>query len=436
MRRKLFIALLAIGLSATLTGLAAAAGFSIYEAGSRATALGCAFTATADDGSAMFYNPAGISFQQGTNLDVNFFGIAPKMKFSPAVTLSGSEGADETINKTYLAPGTFYTSRFNEKTSFGVGVYAPFGLGVKWEDYPNWVGRQVSYDVEIQTIYVTPAVSFQLADGLALAVGADVAVQHLALNKFTLHPTLGVNALDTEISGTSDPDITPTFGLMYRPDDRLSFGIVHHMEKTLDYKDQDATLANALAPGDDGYEWSSQLLFGLGGSDQKVSAGFNLPSITSVGASYRFSDKVRAELDYVFFGWSHFDQLSLDFANDALDQTIEFHYDDAWQIRFGLDYVVRPDELTLMAGYVYDTTPQPLEAVSPLLPDSDRNDISFGAVIKSGDYDVTFSYMAVIGDSRTTITPDGRPANPDPAYPVGTYSSTANIFGVGIGYHF
>lgn len=38
-------------------GLAHASGFSIYEAGSRATALGCAFTATADDGSVL-YNAA------------------------------------------------------------------------------------------------------------------------------------------------------------------------------------------------------------------------------------------------------------------------------------------------------------------------------------------------------------------------------------------
>ena len=48
---------------------------------------------------------------------------------------------------------------------------------------------------------------------------------------------------------------------------------------------------------------------------------------------------------------------------------------------------------------------------------------------------MTVSYMAVIGDERTNIE-NGNRANPDPAYPVGTYSSVANILGVGFGYHF
>ena len=42
-------------------GPASAAGFSIFEAGSRATAMGGAFVAQADDLSAMFYNPAGLA---------------------------------------------------------------------------------------------------------------------------------------------------------------------------------------------------------------------------------------------------------------------------------------------------------------------------------------------------------------------------------------
>ena len=89
-----------------------------------------------------------------------------------------------------------------------------------------------------------------------------------------------------------------------------------------------------------------------------------------------------------------------------------------------------------MAGYVYDNTPQPLESVSPLLPDSDRNDFSFGAEVKMNpSWDLLFSYMAVLADERTNIE-DGQPANDDPAYPVGTYKSVANIFGMGVTYHF
>ena len=53
--------LLAIVLLAA--GPASAAGFSIFEAGSRATGMGGAFVGVADDQSAMFYNPAGLGEQ-------------------------------------------------------------------------------------------------------------------------------------------------------------------------------------------------------------------------------------------------------------------------------------------------------------------------------------------------------------------------------------
>ena len=47
-------------------GPAAGAGFSIFEQGSKAMGTGGAFTALADDGSAMFHNAAGLAFQENS----------------------------------------------------------------------------------------------------------------------------------------------------------------------------------------------------------------------------------------------------------------------------------------------------------------------------------------------------------------------------------
>jgi len=88
-----------------------------------------------------------------------------------------------------------------------------------------------------------------------------------------------------------------------------------------------------------------------------------------------------------------------------------------------------------MGGYVRDTTPQPIQSVSPILPDSDRNDYSLGLRYKLTNWDFNFAYMAVIGEDRTNIV-DGRSAAGSPTYPTGTYKSLANIFGVSAGYHF
>ncbi len=65
----------ASALSLAAAGLLAAApafpsGFQIMTQGARATGMGLAFTAVADDPSAIFYNPAGIGFQDHFSVEL------------------------------------------------------------------------------------------------------------------------------------------------------------------------------------------------------------------------------------------------------------------------------------------------------------------------------------------------------------------------------
>jgi len=431
MRKRMTCNLLVAGLLIFVTGSALASGFSIYEAGSKATALGCAFTATADDGSALFYNAAGLSFMKGSRAEANAVFVAPKFSFSGKLNKTDpTTSTGEAEDKIYPVPGVYYTNNPGGKAAFGIGVYAPFGLGVVWKDGENWVGRRISHDVSIQTVYVTPAVSLTVAEGFAIALGIDIAHQELELKKYSPEPQFGQNAIHTTIKGSSAFNLTPTLGAMYRPNEKLSLGLMYHFKKKMKFDDADATL-EAVAPGND--PWGDALVGSLG-SAQTLSSDLNLPDILSLGIAYRFVPKFKAEFNYVRFGWSTFEKLSLNFANDALDQTIHFNYEDSWQIRFGFDYQAS-EKLNVMAGYVHDKTPQPLAAVSPLLPDSDRNDYSFGALYKTGNWDFNLSYMVVVGTERTNIE-NGEPVRNTTDYPFGTYKSLANLFGVGVGYNF
>ena len=437
MKHRLITCLLVAGLVAGMAGWVHAAGFNIYEAGVRATALGGAFTATADDGSALFYNPAGLSFIEGQTVNMNFMSVAPRFKFAGAATLGGTPETAEAEHKAYFVPGAYFTKNYGGKWAWGAGVYAPFGLGVEWMNPETFVGRQVSYDVSIQTVYVTPAVSYKVTDELAFSLGLDVALQNLKLQRYTLNPTTGDNALNTTLEGHSNVNLTPTVGAMYRPGENVSFGMMYHHKKTMKFEGGDATLEDASGGGS-ASNYPTNLLAALGGSEHELNSDLNLPNILSLGAAYRFTDRLAAEFNYVWFGWSTFESLALEFDDDPdspLNQEIHFYYEDAWQVRFGLDYQMIPERMNLMAGYVYDTTPQPLSSVSPLLPDSDRNDFSIGAEFYHGDWDFNFAYMLVVGEERTNIE-NGMPANPDPAYPVGSYKSLANILGMGVTYRF
>jgi len=416
-------------------GTVFASGFNIYEAGARATALGGAFTATADDGSAIFYNPAGISFIEGRTLDVNLMPILPGSKFTGA-TPPEPAAAGETNSQIFPIPGLYYTHNSECGNAFGIGVYAPFGLGVEWLEPETWVGRYSSYDVDLATIYVTPVFALRLNEKSAISIGYDIAWSRIELNKFSgveFGPLSEMtNVIDTTLKGSSKLNISPTLGFLSHPCEKLSVGLMYHGSKNMSFEDQDATLKNvapaALAATVDGQ------ITALGGGEQTVSTNVKLPAFGSIGIAYQIHEKARIEADAVRFFWSYFDKLTLDFDNPGLDQTIEEQYEDIWQFRFGLDIDVNED-LKAMFGYIIDNSPQPTESVSPLLPDADRTDLSAGLQWTRGKLKFTASYMAVLFDERSNVV-DGEPVRFEDTQPAGSYDSIAHIFGLGFGYNF
>src|SRR4051812_36858069 len=101
-------------------------GFRIPEQSTTALARGNAFVATADDPSAVYYNPAGITQLAGTNYLLSGYGIS----FNSRVNLD-ARGSKDFDNKYdfQLVPESFSTLKIpNVPLWFGFGVYVPFGL--------------------------------------------------------------------------------------------------------------------------------------------------------------------------------------------------------------------------------------------------------------------------------------------------------------------
>lgn len=446
---------LAAGLCLACAGAALAGGFSIYEAGAKATGMSCAVTASVDDGSAFFYNIAALGFMPGTVVDVNLMPVMPRSKYLQAEQPGfAAPSVRETTRQTFLIPAFGVSHHPGGRLAYGIGLYAPFGLGVAWEDPDTWVGRYSSYDVGLQTVYVTPAVSYLVTDRLAIGVGADVAWQHIELNRRNFLAYGGdaalIDVIDVNLEGASELNVTPSVGVMFRPDDRWSFGVMYHHRKTMKYEDQDGRLAN-IAPDalTDAVDATLDAL--AGEADRRTYAlatELNLPHVLSLGAAYRAHPRLLVEVDAVHFGWSHFDALDLRFDPDPtgnLSSVIPEHYEDRWQWRVGLDFDATA-RLKLLAGYTRDTTPQPVESMGPLLPDADRNDWSCGVQYRTGPWRLTASYMAVLNETRSNLV-DGRPAifadelADERAVMLrtmeaGTYEGLAHILAFGVGRHF
>src|SRR5260370_23318093 len=140
-----------------ITGAAFGSGFALFEAGAKAVARAGAFAATADDPSAMFYNVAGIAQQRraeilfgGTaiNFQNNFTGD-PNDAFT-----AGSTGSKYRAH-TFVVPSAYGIFPIGSNLTFGVGVFAPFGLRTSWQN--PWMGRFVSSDANIKTVSLEPA---------------------------------------------------------------------------------------------------------------------------------------------------------------------------------------------------------------------------------------------------------------------------------------
>src|SRR6266567_6021300 len=131
-----------------------------------AIARGNAFVATADNPSAMYYNPAGISQLEGQNIQAgSLFYLNIYADYE-----SPSGARTKNITKIIPVPQLGYTLTLKDMPfSFGLGVYAPFGLGLEWPD--NAPFRNAGLEADLTYITVNPVVAWRPHPTLSIAVG-------------------------------------------------------------------------------------------------------------------------------------------------------------------------------------------------------------------------------------------------------------------------
>lgn len=404
--------LLAALLTLLIAGSAWAGGFNIYEMGARATALGGAFTATADDASALFYNPAGLAWQpEGWQLSLNVSPISPSNAYAiatgPTAVAYPGEPTGKTADAWFFPTGAYATYK-RGAWSGGFGFFTPFGLGVEWDDPDNFPGRPLSTNAQIQGLYFSPIVTYQPHEMVAVSIGGHAVKTHLTLEQ-TLTANLGtgtdvLNIADSEIKGWSGFAFGIAAAAMVKPTEQLTLGVNYKQGITNEFTDQDATFTQR-STGNAAIDASVlDQLEAIGGpGTQNVSGDLNYPDILALGARYDFTPRFGLEVDGVWFGWSTFDEVQLEFES-GLVEVLEEDYEDKWQLRVGAEYT-HSERWRFMAGYVRDQTPQPKGSMSPLLPDASRNDFSAGTTwtTGSGNGEVTVGYMLVEFEERDTL---------------------------------
>ena len=414
----------AILLCLLLVSILSAGGFELYEFGAAASGLSGAVVARPWDASTVFYNPAGIAFlPDGSHIYGNLTLIKATSKWSGAdPVFSGEEHTSK--DQLHTPIGFFYSHQFSPSIYAGIGVTNPFGLGLAWEeDFP---GRSISFNSDLKSFYISPVFTYKVSDAFSVSAGLDVVLGMVTLERyvrvFDSEGSPGYEAAKSKIEGSSDPAFGFTASMMYQSENiGLGFLYRHSVKNTL--TDADATFSYL-----DNY---ATLVAQNNLKDQKVSSSLSFPGFFAVGVYYQFLEKMGAEVDFFWFNWSVFDQLVFDF--EELPQTVvREDYENSIQFRLGVHYDLGTD-WQLRLGYIYDQTPQPIESISPLLPDNDRHDFSFGLGYSKNSWKFDAGYMLVDFGERSTVE-NGEGKNYDGFN--GSYSSVANLFFFAVGYHF
>ncbi|OYV96450.1 MAG: hypothetical protein B7Z62_08140, partial [Deltaproteobacteria bacterium 37-65-8] len=142
-----------------------AAGFRLPEAGAKAMGMGFAFTAQADDPSAIYFNPAGLTQLKGLNVMVGLTYVRENGgEFTGTTPVDNTTAIKNETQKSlnFFIPNMYYT-KTNASTGFayGVGIFAPFGLGQEYNDKDTSIFRNQVTKIDLMTVVVNPTIAFK-----------------------------------------------------------------------------------------------------------------------------------------------------------------------------------------------------------------------------------------------------------------------------------
>jgi len=377
--RLLAGALLVVALAAAPRG--DAAGFSLYEQGSRATALGGAFVAQADDPSAMFFNPAGNAFNEKfTIYGGAFLIVRPTADFTGGNPYPGTGDTASMKQSAYWIGNGYGVIPIKPGSiNVAVGFWTPFGLGVPWQNPDTYSGRFISQRIDLRQVAISAQLSAKLADWIAIGAGPEIRLSDVklsqnagALNPYTNRFT-DVGHLSLISEGTP-VKWTWNAGLLLKPCDRLRLGVSYHGAVDFDYTGT-ATLSQ-ISTGYPQFDAAVASKYPMN-KPLPASTMLQFPAILTFGVSYDLSPSLTVNVDANYTYWHVFDETVIT-VQGLPTKTIEHGWTNTWTIRGGLGWQAS-QTVWLGGGFVYDVTPQPDEDVGPLLPDANRTGVSVGA---------------------------------------------------------
>jgi long-chain fatty acid transport protein len=440
-------------------------GTRVVNQDAEAVARGDAFTATADDPSAIYYNPAGLMQLNGFDAEAGAYGIWIDEQYKP---LHGEEGAhDSTAHEPLETLPQVFMSYHPKDQAFaiGLGIYSPFGLKIEWPDDASF--RQAGLYASLEYIAFNPVLAVQITRSLSMGIGISANYIDAQLRE-GLSPMPG-DSFSFKGDGLS---VGGNAGIMWRPTERQSIGLSYHSPVSGDLSGHTQTGLNGterseaeagnaqIAAGrrklDEGIayinslpipasqkeelianataEYEAQLaaagvpasgLFPTSFPTLAAHGTLKFPQFAVLGYSFRPTPDWNIEADIDWTDWDSLNTVSLHQSNGTTVK-IPFNWKHSFLYELGVTRKL-PDGFRISAGYIYSENSVPSASYNPAIPDGTLDVFSIGLGRTWDRYSVDIAYQLAYGPTRTIVNDtvaDGR------------YSFLSNAVSVSFGIQF
>ena len=445
--RKWVVPLAYVVIVAFIASAARAGNVDTCGIGAKATALGGAFSAYADDPFATYYNPAGLTQIERSILSVGVHLIQPSMKVYD-YHVTGMMAPDigprdfQDHSHTLVIPQIGFAMPINKSPTLvaGVGLYVPYGLDIKWGGDPTgYPGAYNSYHSWYRREVVTPSVACKVSDSLSLGIGFSLGKSKAGVERLAFAPGTNLHNKQIETDLTDDMNWSVNVGVLYKPNKYLSAGLTYRGRTSTNF--EGTTKVVGLKDG-------NELITGSGikvyNTAVNAKTEIDHPEQLQVGLRYLPIEKLSLEVDVVWTRWSRIDGYTVSFdkaflSTSVLPGTPSEHFDRDWddttQVKFGVEWQVSK-MLALRGSYFYDPSPIPDATVDLQWTDADKQTFAAGFGLDLGKISIDGVVQYTISDGKREIS--GESSNLNNSYvggggsPKVSLSADGHIWGGGM----
>lgn len=386
----------------------AALGVRLPNQDPEAVGRGNAFVATADNPSAIYYNPAGITQLEGQNIQIGalaYLGIYAQYENPSGQTFDND-------SEVIPVPQIHYVfSPEKLPLSFGLGIYAPFGLSMEWPQDTGF--RTSAIEAELEYLTVNPVVAWKACPAFSVAIGPTFNFSTLYLRNGLVSP---VPVPNDEFKFDGDNwGYGFNAGILIRPHPKWSIGVNYRSASSVDY-DGTTTVKSPIP------------MIPSGKVSTRLDADF--PQIISGGVSFRPTPHWNIEVNVDYTDWDTLNTLTFKGTSSLLgnDATLPLDWHGSWFYQAGVSYFF-DSGYYVSAGYFFSSETTSEKYFNPAVPDTNLNVGSVGFGYKGKHWRWAVAAQIIAGpyreiDNAAASVVDGK-------YQLWTPTLSASL-----GYHF